>query len=122
MTRTLACFSIAALLVVGGCGPGDPGPEICDNGIDDDGNGLVDCDDVAVCSSETVTSCAFEPPACRAEMRDEIPEVFAEAVRQNFLLDTVDVAVRDRIEVPGDRDCFSLRVAAGSHYLFATTH
>ena len=41
---------IAAFLPLMACGTGDGNddflfPEDCDNGIDDNGNGLVDCDD-----------------------------------------------------------------------------
>jgi hypothetical protein len=47
-TRMQALFSgsRASLLNSNGCGNGGGNdPEICDNGVDDDGDGLVDCDD-----------------------------------------------------------------------------
>jgi hypothetical protein len=46
---------VALLFLVGACsgdddtGPEPIGPETCDNGVDDNGNGLVDCDDKAYC-------------------------------------------------------------------------
>ncbi|MEO0599845.1 MAG: hypothetical protein AAF211_00315 [Myxococcota bacterium] len=126
MTRPLVRSLTAILLAIGGCGPGEPDcedcPEICDNGVDDDGNGLVDCDDVEACPEATVANCAFEPPACSADVRDEIPEIVADAVQQRFTLANADVAARGRIEVPGDRDCFALRVSAGTHYMIGTAH
>jgi hypothetical protein len=45
---------VALFLVAGACsgddgGPPPLGPETCDNEIDDNGNGLVDCDDTQFC-------------------------------------------------------------------------
>lgn len=48
-------FAVALFLVVGACSGDDDGttepigPETCDNGVDDNGNGLVDCEDSTFC-------------------------------------------------------------------------
>lgn len=47
-------FSLALITVLGvGCSGNPPGtrpdPEICDDGIDNDGNGLIDCEDTVSC-------------------------------------------------------------------------
>jgi hypothetical protein len=55
---------VALFLLVGACSgddsdPTEPlGPEICDNGVDDNGNGLVDCDDGQFCGG---LQCATTP-------------------------------------------------------------
>ncbi len=40
-------------------GGGNPNPEICGNGIDDDGNGFTDCEDPAL----VLTCCCLPPPS-----------------------------------------------------------
>ena len=48
------------------CG-NEPAVEICDNGVDDDGDGLVDCDDLD-CTNSTI--CKPEPPPGCAAKKD----------------------------------------------------
>lgn len=50
----MSALALLAALSLSACSGTDPGAdfipaEICDNGIDDNGNGLVDCDDSAFC-------------------------------------------------------------------------
>jgi hypothetical protein len=41
-----------------------PAPEICDNGIDDDCDGMTDCADTADCGTDPVCQCTPEPEIC----------------------------------------------------------
>jgi len=45
------------------------GAELCDNGVDDDCNGLTDCDDTAACGTDPVcdTSCGGSGASCTAD-------------------------------------------------------
>jgi hypothetical protein len=41
-----------------------PAPEICDNGIDDDCDGMADCADTVDCGADPVCQCTPEPEIC----------------------------------------------------------
>ncbi len=53
-----------------GTATGDTNPissiELCTNGYDDNGNGLIDCADSAQCNSSVATGCVTTPPAAQA--------------------------------------------------------
>jgi len=67
LRRVVLPLAVPAVLGLGigaaACGASTPlrGNEVCDNGLDDDGNGLVDCDDSA-CDSDA--GCLAAVPGC----------------------------------------------------------
>lgn len=75
MRRAMLGLAVPAALGLGtaGCGTSTPigdGEETCDNGVDDDGDGLVDCDDEA-CADDA--GCLASGPGCepRVEYCDD---------------------------------------------------
>ncbi len=62
VTNAAGCTATSTVTVnVGVCA------EVCDNGIDDDGDGLIDCADPDCASSFTVNTTATSPAICRGE-------------------------------------------------------
>ena len=56
------------------CGPGCvPEPEICDNGVDDDCDDLIDCDDLEDCKNDPACDggCVPEPEICDNNIDDD---------------------------------------------------
>jgi hypothetical protein len=54
-----------AVLLTAGCLSG-PRTEVCDNGLDDDGDGLTDCADAAECDAASCHPCDVSCRACEA--------------------------------------------------------
>ncbi|MCA9650582.1 MAG: pre-peptidase C-terminal domain-containing protein [Myxococcales bacterium] len=70
MVRAYSAYSGVTLTVEtsGGGGGGGPDPEICDNGLDDDGDGITDCAD-SDCAADP--SCAPDPEICDNGIDDD---------------------------------------------------
>ncbi|MEO0605491.1 MAG: hypothetical protein AAF211_28935, partial [Myxococcota bacterium] len=120
-------FGLATLVALTSCSGDDPEDEaiveICANLIDDDGDGLIDCDDVDDCAStDPLSTCFTGPPACAAGNEASIPVLEAGEVAAPFTLADLTFAGGDAILEPGDRDCWAFDPVEGQFYILYVEH
>lgn len=97
--------------------------EICDNGVDDDGNGLADCDDVEACPADDFDAvCYAEPPPCEPGREAEVRTIQAGTLSAPIFAFDLERATGDRIGEAGDRDCFAFEPTAGTSYMMYLSH
>ncbi|MEN0064211.1 MAG: hypothetical protein AAGA48_18820 [Myxococcota bacterium] len=122
-------LGLLCALVLGGCGGGEEPCvgcldfEICDNGVDDDGNGFADCEDIEACAANPGDPCYVEPPPCEAGREGEM--LFLKATETTpgpFTLVSLGLAESDVIAEPGDRDCFAFQPTTGTSYVLYLEH
>ncbi len=121
-------LGLGTLGILAGCAGGDEDggdlePEICDNGIDDDGDDLVDCDDREECPGLDIDDvCYADPPPCEAGNEDQIPVIQAGTLAEPIFLADLGFAAADLIAEPGDRDCFAFDPVEGQLYILYLEH
>lgn len=116
---------LVTLLFVAACsgGGGTATEDVCDDGLDDDNDGLVDCDDPD-CASDPV--CAMQPEACTGGV-DEDGDGLIDCEDPDCFEDPVCYDVDDAADLPGphgdpalDIDKVGVDLTGGVATLFMT--